>query len=225
MTENFSFDDIKQKFKNNKLFRIGSIIVGSLLLLVILFFAYRQFIWKPANEKSKDSYYVALNHIVNKQNKKEVKEEKGKKIDPIKTLQSNVKKYDGKIGGEINKYLLATQYMRKGKYREALVLLEDIDVDDTFMSAMVVGLQGDCYSEMKKYKKAIELYEEASNINDNEFTSPMYLYKAGLNAEKVKKYKEAESYYNEIAFNYPYSYITQKNMEKFKARSTNKKLN
>jgi len=225
MTENFSFDDIKQKFKNNKLFRIGSIIVGSLLVLVILFFAYRQFIWKPANEKSKDSYYVALNHIVNKQNKKEVTEEKGKKIDPIKTLQSNVKKYDGKIGGEINKYLLATQYMRKGKYREALVLLEDIDVDDTFMSAMVVGLQGDCYSEMKKYKKAIELYEEASKINDNEFTSPMYLYKAGLNSEKVKKYKEAESYYNEIAFNYPYSFITQKNMEKFKARSTNKKLN
>ena len=225
MTENFSFDDIKQKFKNNKLFRIGSIIVGSLLVLVILFFAFRQFIWKPANEKSKDSYYVALNHIVNKQNKKEITEEKGKKIDPIKTLQSNVKKYDGKIGGEINKYLLATQYMRKGKYKEALVLLEDIDVDDTFMSAMVVGLQGDCYSEMKKYKKAIELYEEASKINDNEFTSPMYLYKAGLNSEKVKKYKEAESYYNEIAFNYPYSFITQKNMEKFKARSTNKKLN
>ena len=225
MTENFSFDDIKQKFKNNKLFRIGSIVVGSLLVLVILFFAYRQFIWKPANEKSKDSYYVALNHIVNKQNKKEVTEEKGKKIDPIKTLQSNVKKYDGKIGGEINKYLLATQYMRKGKYKEALVLLEDIDVDDTFMSAMVVGLQGDCYSEMKKYKKAIELYEEASKINDNEFTSPMYLYKAGLNAEKVKKYKKASAFYDEIAFNYPYSFITQKNMEKFKARSTNKKLN
>ena len=115
--------------------------------------------------------------------------------------------------------------MRKGKYKEAIVLLENIDVDDTFMSAMIVGLQGDCYSEMKKYSKAIELYEEASNINDNEFTSPMYLYKAGLNSEKVKKYKEAESYYNEIAFNYPYSYITQKNMDKFKARSTNKKLN
>ena len=225
MTENFSFEDIKQKFKNNKLFRIGSIVVGTLLLVVILFFAYRQFIWKPANEKSKDSWYVALNHIVNKQNKKEVNDGTTKKVDPIKTLQSNVKKYDGKIGGEINKYLLATQYMRKGKYKEALVLLEDIDVDDTFMSAMVVGLQGDCYSEMKKYNEAIEMYEEASKINDNEFTSPMYLYKAGLNDEKVKKYKVAESFYNEIAFNYPFSYITQKNMDKFKSRSTNKKLN
>ncbi len=226
MSENFSLDDFKQKFKNNKKFKILTIIGGSILVTLLLFFAYRQFIWLPANEKSKDSYYVALNHIVNEQNKQAPLDSNAKKIDPIKMLQSNVKKYDGKIGGEVNKFLLARQYMDKGKYKEAIVLLEDIDVDDTYMSAMAVGLQGDCYSEMKKYKKAIELYEEASKINDNQFTSPMYLFKAGLNSEKIKKYEKANAYYNEIAFNYPYSYLTQqKDMEKYKARSTNKKLN
>jgi len=224
MTENFSFDDIKEKFKNNKLFRIISIVVSALLLSLILFLGYRQFIWKPDNEKSKESYGVALNYIVRNQNNNT--DTTSSAIDPIKKLQKAVKKYDGKIGGEISKYLLATQYMRNDKFKEAKVLLEDISVDDTYMSAMIVGLQGDCESEMKNYSGAIELYKEAANINDNDFTSPMYLFKAGLNAEKINKNKEATKLFEEIAFHYPNSFIAkQKNMEKYKARSENKKLN
>ena len=225
MTENFSFDDIKEKFKNNKLFRIGSISVSIILLAVIVFLGYRQFMWKPDNEKSKDSYHVALNYILKEQNNRNPNDTTVSPIDPIKKLQGAVKKYDGKIGGEISKYLLSTQYMRNGKYKEALVLLEDIDLEDTYMSAMIVGLQADCESELKNYAKAVELYVEASNINDNNFTSPMYLFKAGLNSEKLKKNTEATAYYEEIAFHYPNSFEAKKNMKKFKARSENKKLN
>ena len=225
MTENFSFDDIKQKFKSNKLFRISSNVLSALLLAVILFLGYRQFMWKPDNEKSKESYILPLNYIIKEQNKNPA-DTTVSLIDPIKKLQSAVKKYDGKIGGEIRKYLLATQYMRNNKFKEAKVLLEDVSVDDTYMSAMIIGLQADCESEMKNYAGAIELYKEAAEINDNNFTSPMYLFKAGLNAEKINKNKEATKLYEEIAFHYPNSIIAkQKNMEKYKARSENKKLN
>ena len=226
MTDNFSFDDIKQKFKSNKLFRISSIAVSALLLAVILFLGYRQFMWKPDNEKSKESYGVPLNFIVKGQNNNNPADTAASPIDPIKKLQKAVKKYDGKIGGEVSKFLLATQYMRNNKFKEAKVLLEDVSVEDTYMSAMIVGLQADCESEMKNYAGAIELYKEAAKINDNDFTSPMYLFKAGLNAEKIKKNKEATKLYEEIAFHYPNSAIAkQKNMEKYKARSENKKLN
>lgn len=223
MTDNFSFDDIKEKFKNNKFFKIGSIALSALLIGVVVFLGYRQFIWKPDNEKSKDAYYESLNYILKDQDPNDTT--KAPK-DPIKQLQGAVKKYDGKIGGEISKYILATQYMRNGKYKQALVLLEDISVEDTYMSAMIVGLQGDCKSEMKKYAEAVELYDEASKINENNFTSPMYLFKAGLNSEKLKKNAEATAYYEEIAFHYPNSLeAKQKNMNKYKARSANKKIN
>ena len=56
MTDNFSFDDIKEKFKNNKFFRFGSIALSALLIGVIVFLGYRQFVWKPDNEKSKDAF-------------------------------------------------------------------------------------------------------------------------------------------------------------------------
>jgi tetratricopeptide (TPR) repeat protein len=225
MTENFSFDDIKERYKNSKVFKIISISVSVLLIAVLVFLGYRQFMWKPDNEKSKEAYVPALNVIVQEQNKNP-NDTKEPSIDPIKKLQGAVKKYDGKIGGEISKYLLATQYMRNEKYKEALVLLEDISVEDTYVSAMVIGLQGDCKSELKKYAEAVKLYEEASEINENNVTSPMYLFKAGLNSEKLNKNAEANAYYEEIAFHYPNSFVAkQKNMEKYKSRSANKKIN
>ena len=222
MTENFSFDDLKERYKNSKIFRIISISVSVILIGVLGFLGYRQFIWKPDNEKSKEAYVHSLNVIVQEQNSPQ-NDAKVSSIDPIKKLQGAVKKYDGKIGGEISKYILATQYMRNEKFKQALVLLEDISFDDTYLSAMIIGLQGDCKSELKKYAEAIELYDEASKINDNNVTSPMYLFKAALNSEKIKKNAQAKAYYEEIAFHYPTSYIARKNMDKYIARSANKK--
>jgi hypothetical protein len=133
MTDNFSFDDIKEKFKTNKIFRFGSIALSALLIGVIVFLGYRQFIWEPDNEKSKSSWNVPLNIIIKEQNANSSQNKSQENntlpsIDPIKKLQGAVKNYDGKIGGEISKYILATQYMRNGKYKQALVLLEDISV-------------------------------------------------------------------------------------------------
>ena len=224
MTENFSFDDLKERYKNSKIFRIISISVSVILIGVLGFLGYRQFIWKPDNEKSKEAYVHSLNVIVQEQNSPQ-NDAKVSSIDPIKKLQGAVKKYDGKIGGEISKYILATQYMRNEKFKQALVLLEDISFDDTYLSAMIIGLQGDCKSELKKYAEAIELYDEASKINDNNVTSPMYLFKAALNSEKIKKNAQAKAYYEEIAFHYPTSYVARKNMDKYIARSANKKIN
>jgi tetratricopeptide (TPR) repeat protein len=190
--------------------------------MVLGFLSYRQWMWKPDNEKSKETYFVALNAVTNEGKNIVVDTNKaGSKTDPIKKLQKSVKKYDGKIGGEVSKYLLATQYMRKGKYKEALVLLENVSVEDTYVSIEVIGLQGDCQSELKNYDKAYALYQEAAATNENDFTSPMYLFKSGLIAEKLKKSDEAKAHYEKIATIYPKSfYAKEKNLEAYIARNS-----
>ena len=222
MTENFSLKDLKQKFNENKSFRISTITIGAIAILVIGFLSYRQWMWKPDNEKSKETYFVALNAVANEGKNAVVDTSKaGSKTDPIKKLQKSVKKYDGKIGGEVSKYLLASQYMRKGKYKEALVLLQNVSVEDTYVSIEVIGLQGDCQSELKNYEKAYALYQEAAAKNENNFTSPMFLFKAGLVAEKLKKYDEAVTHYEKIATIYPKSfYAKEKNLEAYIARNS-----
>ena len=210
MLENFSTQELKKKFESNKNTRLVTYVVGGILILVIGYFGYRQFIWKPANEKSKDAYWSGLNLVA--------QDSTDKAIDELKPV---VKQYDGKIGGENAQFVLARQYMNKGQYKKALEELEGVEVSDTYVSAMVLGLQGDCHSEMKDFEKAGVMYLEAAGVNENELTTPMYLFKAGLCAEKVKDFEKALECYTKIKDDYP-SYGSQKSIEKYVARASNK---
>jgi tetratricopeptide (TPR) repeat protein len=210
MLENFSFQNLKHKINSNKNTKIAVYAVGGVLVLIIGYFGYRQFVWKPKNEKSKDAYWVGLNLAA--------KDSTDQAIDELKGV---VKNYDGMVGGENAQFTLARQYMTKGEFKKALTELEGVKLNDTYLSAMSVGLQGDCHSEMKDYEKAGSLYLEAADINENEFTSPMYLFKAGLCAEKVKDFDKAVECYTRIRDDYP-NYASQKSVDKYLARASSK---
>jgi tetratricopeptide (TPR) repeat protein len=209
MFENLSFDLIKSKFNTDKKFKLGTYIAAGIVGLGLIFLLYRQFIWMPDNEKSNDGWWIAMNYI-----------SKDSTDQAIKSLEPFVRNFDGKTGGEIGQYLLATQYMKKGQFKKALDNLEDVDLDDTYLRVFSIGLQGDCLSEMKKYNDAEHMYFEAAEMDDNEFTSPMYLFKAGLCAEKLKKFDKATEYYTAIQDKYP-TFASQKSIEKFISRSSN----
>ena len=209
MIENLSFDEIKSKFNNNKNFKLGTYIAGGVVGFFLVYLLYRQFMWIPSNEKSNDGWWTAMNYIA-----------KDSTDQAIKTLEPFVKNYDGKTGGEIGQFLLATQYMKKGEFPKALHNLEGVDLEDTYLNVFSIGLQGDCLSEMKKYAEAEHMYFEATEIEDNEFTSPMYLFKAGLCADKLKNFEKATEYYTAIQDKYP-TFASQKTIEKYIARSSN----
>ncbi len=211
MLENFTADSIKRKINSSKKSKLITYIVGGSILAVLLFFIYRQFIWNPDNEKSKDGYWVAQNYIA--------KDSTDKAID---VLIPFVKKNDGKIGGEMGQYLLATQYMKKGEFKKALTNLEGVSINDTYISVLSIGLQGDCYSELKKYEEALELYMEAADADDNEFTSPMYLFKAGGCADQLDKFDEAIEIYTRIKDDYP-TFANSKTIDKYIARASSYK--
>jgi tetratricopeptide (TPR) repeat protein len=210
MLENISFNSIKEKIQSDKKTKITTYIVGGALGLVIAFFLYRMFIWNPSNEKSKDAYWVGLNYAAKDSTDKAIQE-----LEPV------VKKYNGKVGGENAQFVLARQYMTKGQFQKALTLLEDVDAQDTYISVMTIGLQADCHSELKDYKKAGELYLDAAGAEDNELTTPVYLFKAGLCAEKDKDFQRATDCYQKIQDDYP-NYASQKTIEKYIARASNK---
>ena len=181
-------------------------IVGGILLLAIVFFAYRQFMWKPANEDSKNSYWVGLNYAAKDSTNLAIEE-----------FETAVNQYDGKIGGEVAQFLLGRQYMEQGDFEAALEELGSVKVKDTYLSAMVVKLQADCYSELKDYEKAANLYLEAAEINPNENTTPEVLFAAGQCAEAINNFEKALECYQKIKDEYP---STSKGMsiEKYIAR-------
>lgn len=211
MLENLSGQDLKEQFKSNKNLRMITIGVGSLVVIILGYFAYKQFIWKPANEKSKEAYYAGLNYA-----------SKDSVDVAIDELASVVKKFDGKQGGELAQFVLARQYMEKGEFKKALGELEGVSVNDTYLSIYTLGLQGDCYSEMNKYDEALDFYLDAANKVENEKTTPEYLFKAGLVAEELKDFEQATELYTRIKENFT-QFSNMKTIDKYIGRVKNKK--
>jgi predicted negative regulator of RcsB-dependent stress response len=209
MLENLSSQDLKEQFKNNKNLRMITIGVGSIVVLILAYFAYKQFIWKPANEKSKDAYYAGLNYAV--------KDSVDLAIDELAPV---VKKYDGKQGGELAQFVLARQYMTKGEFKKALKELEGVNVNDTYIAVYALGLQGDCYSEMNKFPEALDMYMDAAEKVDNEKTTPEYLFKAALVAEELKDFEKATELYTRIKENYT-QFSNVKTIDKYIGRVKN----
>ncbi|MBT7816868.1 MAG: hypothetical protein HN566_09050, partial [Polaribacter sp.] len=61
---------------------------------------------------------------------------------------------------------------------------------------------------------ALEYYEKAANKKSNEFTTPMFLFKAGQTAMSLEKYSKAEQLFAQIKENYSKS-DQAKDIEKF----------
>jgi hypothetical protein len=67
------------------------------------------------------------------------------------------------------------------------------------------------------------MYEDAAAKNENEFTTPEYLFKAGLVAEmELEDFAKATELYEKIRDNYA-TYAQQKAIDKYIARASNKK--
>jgi len=211
MSDNLSETSIKEQFKSNTKLKYTTYVVGGLAVLSIAYFSYKQFIFTPSNEKSKEAYFEGLNYA-----------DKDSVDVAIETLSPVVKKYDGKVGGEVAQFTLARQFMAKGEFKKALENLESVHLEDTYLSIMSIGLQGDCKSEMEQYEEAAGLYIMAADKDDNSFTTPTYLFKAAFCAEKVNDYETALQLYKRIQNNYT-EFSNQKSIKKYIARATKTK--
>lgn len=205
-------EELINKAKESKTLKMASIVVGGIALLAVVWFAYKQFIFNPANEKSKSAYWKAMVFLENEESDKALKE-----------FIRVAKQYDGKIGGEISQYMAGRLYMDQGEFKTALNYLEKANVDDLYLATLIIGLQGDCQVELGDFKSAVKLYEKAAKRKPNEFTTPMFLMKAAMVHEmKLNNFKDAEKLYKRIEIEY-FDYYRSNNVEKYLERAANKK--
>jgi tetratricopeptide (TPR) repeat protein len=212
MSENLeNANELIEKIKSNKKFKMASIAVGAVVVLVLGYVAYYNFIYLPAEEKSRTAYWRELIMVENDS------------LDvALDGFESIAKQYDGKSGGEVSNYMAGRILMQKGQFEDALKYLEKADLDDVYLGSMVIGLQGDCHVELKNFDQAVKLYEKAAGRQENEMTSPMFLKKAALVYElELKNFDKATELYKRIEMEY-YDYAKTNNIEKYIARASNK---
>jgi tetratricopeptide (TPR) repeat protein len=102
-------------------------------------------------------------------------------------------------------YYAGICYLRLGEYENAIEHLKKFDSNDKLVSVIALGALGDAYVELGDYQEAVSFYLKAANKNKNDFTSAIYLKKAGLVYEALDDYKKATASYEKIKKYYPKS--------------------
>ena len=174
--------------------------VAVVVLLVLAVIAFRNFYIQPReivaeNEMGKaqsmfavDSFKVAL-------------EGDGNNIMGFKEI---VSEYGITNSGNLAAAYSGICYYKLGQYENAVKFLTQYDSEDNYFNIAVIGLIGDSYVELGETSKALNYFEKAAG-KKNEVLSPIYLKKAGIVYESLKKPEKALKAYTDIKDNYPKS--------------------
>jgi len=106
---------------------------------------------------------------------------------------------------ELANYYAGISYLQLGQFNEAIEYLSKFSSKDEMIMPIATGAIGDAYAELDNLDKAIEFYLKAANMRNNEFTSPIYLLKAGELLETLDNPQKALDAYKRIMDDYPES--------------------
>ena len=113
--------------------------------------------------------------------------------------------YGSTKAGNRAKYCAGIICLRQGEYQRAIDYLESCKLKDDFTPILAKVLIGDAYYELDNVKEAVNYYEKAAKMDDNEITAPYALFKAGLGYMKLGDNAKANEAFTQIKEKYPFS--------------------
>jgi len=184
--------------KNGKKYGIAL----SLILLVVLgYFGYRQFILEPKEKQATEAMFRAEDYY---------------RIDSIRLALNGdavnagfvkiINRYGGTKAADLAAFYAGSCYLKLGDFNNAVKYLKDFKTSAVQVQAKAYGLLGDAYSELNKKEEAVEQYKKAGTLFDeDEIISPEYLFRAGYLYESMGKNEDAVAMYTIIKNKYPAS--------------------
>ncbi len=192
------------------------IVVGVIVLIVLVFFGLQRFYLVPKEKSAQEQifmaeYYFEIDSLDLALN--------GDGINP--GFINIIDDYKFTLTANLAHYYAGIIYMKKEDYQTAIDFLEGFDGDDQIIGPMSLGAIGDCYLQLDNPNAAVSYYLKAAEVSENEFTSPVFLMKAGWTYEILDEYSNAIKIYKKIKEDFPKS-TEAREMEKYIARAEGK---
>lgn len=193
------------------------IVVFAIVAIVLAYFAFKKFYKVPREEKAQNAMYQAEEFFKANAFQKALDgvSEVGKQAPGFLEV---IDEYGSTKAGNLAHYYAGISYKNLGEYEKAIEQLKDFKSEDYLLQSIAVSAQGDCQFELGKYEEAAKLYTEAANINANNFSTPIYLQRAGFSYEKAKEYEKAIASYEKLKEKYPFS-VEGREVEKYIVRA------
>lgn len=174
------------------------IVVGVIVVIVLGFFGYRRFYLSPKEKEAQGQMFMAEKYFEQDSLKKALNGD-GQYLGFLAIIDE----YGITKSANLAHYYSGICYLKLGQYDQAIEHLKKFSSDDKVVGPMAKGAMGDAYMELKQVEKAAALYTEAAEMQKNEFTSPLFLMKAGMAFEEIGKLDQALSIYKKIKEEFP----------------------
>ena len=171
-----------------------SIVFGVLVIGVLVFFAYQQFIQAPKNEEATKSYLSAQKNL--SEGKEDIA--LGGKSAANPGFVGTYNDYSSTAAGKLSAYNAGLLEFKKGNYQKAYDLLDNFSSGNKVLVALKYGAMADCQINLNKSDDALSLLDKATSASDDPYTSYYFTKKAGLIALSLKKNTEAKKYFSAI---------------------------
>jgi len=177
-------------------------VIGAIAVGVLGYLAYNQFVAQPKEiEAGNEMFYAMQDFNQALQNTAAqdslynlaLKGRNGKY-----GLVDVVDNYKGTKNANLATYAAGMSYLNTQKYQEAIDFLSDYNADDAMTGALAKGGIGDAFMQLNQLEDALNYYEKAIAINNNSFTTPLFLQKAGTTALELNKGEVALNYFQRI---------------------------
>lgn len=113
--------------------------------------------------------------------------------------------YSGTPAGNLANYYAGMAYLNIKDYQNAVKYLGDFSSDDELLGPIAKGGIGDAFVQLNQPEDALSYYEKAADMTKNDYTTPMYLFKAANVALNLGKTQKALDHFNTIKETYPSS--------------------
>lgn len=197
--------------ENNK--KNLSIIVGGIVVVIALYLGYTKMYIAPMEIEAQSSMFMAEKYFEQDSLQKAINGD-GLNYGFIDIIDE----YSGTKSANLAHYYLGISYLRTGDFEAAIDELKSFSSDDIMVSSIALGAIGDAYMELNEIGDAISYYEKAAKNQENDLTSPMYLFKAGIAYEEKGDYQAAFDNYTKIKNDYAES-SEGRTIEKYLARA------
>ncbi len=173
--------------------KIVTTVVVIIIAIVGIYLGYKKFYLQPLEDEAqsqmfvaaqyfeRDSFNLALNGDVN-----------------YPGFLGIIEDYSATKAANLSNYYAGISYLHLGQFENAIEYLESFSANDKMLKPISLGAIGDANMELENKEEAVSFYLKAAKASVNEFTTPIYLMKAGQAYEAIGDYKNALKTYNQI---------------------------
>ena len=194
-------ESIVAKYQNHIL-----TVVGSIVIITLSYLGYNKLIVEPqsneaVSELNQAQYYFEI--ALNSSNSDSLYRRALNGGEGRYGFLDIIENYKGTPASKLATYSAGMSFLNLKDYENAIKYLDQFDSNDVMLSALAKGAIGDAFAQLGQSKDAYEYYVKAFNASINSYSTPKYLYKAGMLGAKIGKNSSAIFFFKRIKEEFP----------------------